>query len=259
VTTRHTIVGTVRRVEGVACASLDNTRHLLVYLPPGYDTSARRYPVVYMHDGQNLFDRATSFGDEWEVDETMEALAQIGVEAIVVGIPNMGTDRCNEYSPFPDPRGGGGAGEAYLDCLIATMKPRIDADFRTRPEREFTGILGSSMGGLISMFAFFRRPDSFGFAGAMSPALWFGQRALFPLVEAAPQVRGRLYLDVGTGEGAATLRDTRRLERLLRLKGYRRGESLLYVEDPDGEHSERAWARRLKTALYFLLPEPTEG
>src|SRR5271154_6181178 len=142
---------------------LDNRRNLLVYLPPSYDHSDRRYPVLYMHDGQNLFDRATSFaGNTWQVGETLDRLANDGIEAMVVGLNHAGEQRTAEYNPFP--HFWQGRGEISLQFLTETVKPLIDQDFRTRSEREATGIMGSSMGGLISLYAFFRASSVFGFA-----------------------------------------------------------------------------------------------
>lgn len=232
---------------------LANRRDLLVYLPPSYSKSPlRRYPVVYMHDGQNLFDRATSFAGEWRVDETLEAASSEGLEAIVVGIPNAGRERCDEYSPWIDARAGGGRGDRYLRFLTETVKPLIDRDFRTLPGREDTAIVGSSMGGLISLYGFFRHPLTFGSAGVMSPALWFANGAVFRFLKAAPFVPGKIYLDVGTREGAGELRDVWRLYRQLRRKGYRRSKVRLVVER-GGQHREAAWARRLPGELRFLL------
>jgi predicted alpha/beta superfamily hydrolase len=252
----HTVVGDLRVLENVHSPQLGNSRNLFVYLPPSYGEGERRYPVLYMHDGQNLFDRATSFGEEWEVDRTMDAASRDGIEAIVVGVPNTGETRLDEYSPFVDHRRGGGSGDLYLDFLVDTVKPIVDADFRTLPDRASTGIAGSSMGGLISLYAFFRRPETFGFCGVMSPALWFGGRAIFDFVEHAPFADGRIYLDVGTREGAVELLDVGRLRDLLRRKGYRLGRDLLYVVDRGAGHHESAWARRLRRELHFLLGGP---
>src|SRR3954469_17512189 len=211
----HTVVGTVMVLGGVESPQLGNQRDLLVYLPPSYGQGDRRYPVIYMHDGQNLFDRATSFGEEWEVDQTLEEVSGEGLETIVVGIPNTG-ERLDEYSPFHDRKHGqGGNGDAYLDFIVRTVKPVIDRDFRTRPERECTGIAGSSMGGLISLYAFFRRSDVFGFAGVMSPALWFANGAIFDYMSTVAFAPGRLYLDVGTKEGEETLRNVTRARDVL--------------------------------------------
>ena len=253
----HTVVGTVRVMDGVPSPELGNKRDVYVYLPPSYAAEPeRRYPVVYMHDGQNLFDQATSFGDEWEVDTTMEAASADGLEAIVVGIANTDA-RLHEYSPFREEKhDAGGRGDAYLEFVVRTLKPRIDADFRTLPERGSTGIAGSSMGGLISMYGFFRHPETFGFAGVMSPAFWFGNREIYGYVEAAPFVPGRIYLDVGTQEGKEELADVRRMSTLLQEKGYRRGESLMTFVEMGAGHNERAWARRLRRELHFLLGVP---
>jgi predicted alpha/beta superfamily hydrolase len=253
----HTVVGTVKVLHDFHSPQLDNRRDILVYLPPSYRTSERRYPVVYMHDGQNLFDEATSFGAEWGVDQTLEAGAEQGLEAIVVGIPNMGEARLDEYSPWRDERyGAGGSGDPYLDFLVHTLKPVVDHDFRTLPGREHTGIAGSSMGGLISLYAFFRHPETFGFAGVMSPALWFAGRRVYDHVEQAPFVPGKLYLDVGTQEGSEELQDVRRLRDILVRKGYEKGRNFLYVVEMGGAHNERAWARRLRKELHFLLGVP---
>jgi predicted alpha/beta superfamily hydrolase len=252
----HTVVGTVKVLEGVESPQLGNARDLLVYLPPSYTQGDRRYPVIYMHDGQNLFDRATSFGEEWEVDQTLEDASAEGLETIVVGIPNN-EKRLDEYSPFRDAgHKQGGKGDAYVDFIVHTIKPIIDRDFRTRPERQATGIAGSSMGGLISLYAFFRSPDVFGFAGVMSPAFWFGGHRIYEYVRERPFAPGRIYLDVGTGEGREELNDTRRMKALLEEKGYRDGHDLLFYVEMGGRHNERAWARRLHHALRFLLGVP---
>ena len=214
-------VGNIRVLPAVESPELGNRRDIQVYLPPSYETSSREYPVIYMHDGQNLFDPATAFAVEWQVDDTFERLGPEGVEAIVVAVPNMGEHRIEEYSPFRDARQRGGQGDAYLDFLVRTLKPEIDRHFRTRRERSHTGIMGSSMGGLISLYGFFRYAEVFGFAGAMSPSLWFASRAIFDTLGSLPRWSGRVYLDIGTGEGRAAVRDTRQMARLLRRSAAR--------------------------------------
>jgi predicted alpha/beta superfamily hydrolase len=176
----HQVSGTIRVAPAVHSPELGNRRDILVYLPPSYHEGEGRYPVIYMQDGQNLFDEATSYAGEWGVDETMEALGrEEGLEAIIVGVPNMGIQRVDEYSPFRDRRLGGGRGDDYLRFLTQTLKPQIDRDFRTLGGRKHTGILGSSLGGLISLYGFFRAPAVFGFAGVMSPSLWFAGGAIY--------------------------------------------------------------------------------
>jgi predicted alpha/beta superfamily hydrolase len=253
----HTVVGTVKVLRDLESPALGNHRDVYLYLPPSYAAGKRRYPVVYMHDGQNLFDQAISFGAEWEVDQTLEAASAEGLECIVVGIANTGESRLDEYSPWLDAKhAAGGRGDAYVDWIVQTVKPIVDADFRTLPERASTGIAGSSMGGLISLYAFFRRPETFGFVGAMSPAFWFAARRIFGFVEEAAAPPGRIYLDAGTGEGREVLVDLRRMRELLTRKGYRPGRDLLSVVETGARHEEQAWARRLRREMHFLLDVP---
>src|SRR5207248_11162023 len=166
----------VRRRAG--SPQLRNRRDLLIALPTGYQASTAAYPVVYMQDGQNLFDPAASFAGDWGLRATLADLARKGLEAIVVGIPHMGKRRPFEYSPFVDPVNGGGGGERYLAFVVETVKPLVDRAFRTLPDRGHTVIAGSSLGGLISLYALFRYPDCFGAAGVLSPALWFADGAV---------------------------------------------------------------------------------
>lgn len=262
----HTVTGNVMVLKNLESDKLGNQRDILVYLPPSYDTSGRRYPVFYLHDGQNLFDATTSFAGEWQVDETMEALSQEGIEAIMVGIPNAGKERLDEYSPFHAPGLGGGRGDVYLEFVIDEVKPAVETRFRTLPGPAHTGIMGSSMGGLISLYAFFRHPETFGLVGVMSPSLWFARNAIYDCVRRAPFNAGRLYLDAGTREhgGKSTwsiipwrsrryYASVRRMYRLLVKKGYRPRRDLLYVEERNASHDEGAWARRLPPAVRFLL------
>lgn len=265
---RHSISGNIKIAQNVYSPQLDNQRDILIYLPPSYESSQSHYPVLYMHDGYNLFDEATSYTGEWYVDETMEKLAyEENLEAIVVGIPSMGQGRLAEYSPFVDNKYGGGRGNDYLAFLVHTLKPLIDSAFRTLPNKRNTGIFGSSMGGLISLYGFFQFPAVFGFAGVMSPSLWFAKRAIFTYVTRAPFQQGKIYLDAGTREmgghwpDQAILRSrsrryygrVRRMKRILVKKGYRPTRNLLHVEDAGGGHNEAAWAYRLPNAIRFFL------
>ncbi len=233
-------------LEAVHSPQLDNQRDVLVYLPPSYRGSRRSYPVIYMHDGQNLFDPATSFAGEWGVGRAMNAGARRGLEAIVVGVPNMGEDRIAEYSPFH-------RGPAYLSFLIDTLKPAVDERFRTRRTRSDTIVAGSSMGGLISLWALFRHPATFAAAGVLSPSLWFADGAIFSEIDRSPFVPGRIYLDIGTQEGAKHVASARRMRDLLSRKGYRLGRDLRWLESRAGGHDEPSWGRRFARALPFLL------
>ncbi|MGQ0639266.1 MAG: alpha/beta hydrolase [Gemmatimonadaceae bacterium] len=245
--------GTLDVIPDVHSPELDNSRDIFVYRPASYEKGTGRYPVIYMHDGQNLFDPETAFAGEWGVDRAIAHAPRKARRAVIVGIPNRGHDRLDEYSPFIDPARGGGRGDAYVDFIVNTLKPLIDVRYRTLPDAESTGIVGSSMGGLLSLYAFFRQPASFGFVGALSPSLWYADAAIFDWVERAPLVPGRIYLDTGTREGPRTLANARAMYALLEEKGYRRGRDFKWVEDQGGVHNEAAWGRRFKKALPFLL------
>jgi predicted alpha/beta superfamily hydrolase len=244
-------------LEGVHSPELGNRRDVLVYLPPSYRQSERSYPVLYMQDGQNLFDPGTSYAGEWGVGRAMNSAARRGVEAIVVGVPNMGAERLDEYSPYPDVEaGGGGKGDAYAAFLARTLKPIVDQRFRTERAREQTVVVGSSMGGLISLVTLLRHPDTFGAAGVLSPSLWFAGGAIFSEVERSPFVPARIYLDIGIQEGPEHVGHARRMRDLLLTKGYRMGGDLRWLESRCGRHDERSWGRRFARALPFLLATP---
>jgi predicted alpha/beta superfamily hydrolase len=244
----------IRVLPGVLSPQLRNYRDLLVALPPGYAGSTTSHPVIYLQDGQNLFDPATSYAGDWNLLPALERPAGEAVSPILVGIPNTGRRRRYEYGPFRDIIHGGGGGDRYLAFVAETVKPLVDASFRTRPERSHTVIAGSSLGGLISLYGLFRYADVFGAAGALSPALWFAGGAILRFVEELADLSvGRLYLDAGTAEGSETLRDVRRLREVLLAAGRIPGRDFSYVEEEGGEHDELAWGRRFAEAMPFLV------
>ncbi|MBI5930738.1 MAG: alpha/beta hydrolase [Chloroflexi bacterium] len=264
---QHSVTGNLKVQKNFLSPQLHNTRDVLVYLPPSYDwpeMSQRRYPVLYMQDGQNLFDAATSYAGEWQVDESIEMLtAEFGARAeiIVVGIPNN-EQRQQEYNPFDHPRFGKGRGNDYLRFMVETIKPEVDRHFRTLPDRDNTAIAGSSMGGLISLYGFFHHPEIFGAVAAFSPALWVGMPRIQEFLNHAPYLPGKVYLDVGTNESNRRKTNTgisylmfhsRQAIESLEKKGYSLGHDLLYFEEEGGTHSESDWARRFPDALKFLM------
>lgn len=237
-----TVAGDVRVLRGV------DGRDLYVYVPRSHGRG-RRFPVIYMHDGQNLFDEVTSNSGEWCVDETMEGLADEGIEALVVGVTVDGT-RQEQYA--------GAGAEPYIRFLVETVGPLVAETFDVDGRREATGVAGSSLGGVISLHALYAHPDVFGFAGVFSPAFWFNDDALFPLVAGAEPPDARIYLDVGDREHevetirAAYVDGFERMRALLERKGFE-DDRFLAVLDRGGLHHESAWARRLPDALRFLL------
>jgi predicted alpha/beta superfamily hydrolase len=244
----------IRVLPRVLSPQLRNYRDILVGLPPGYAEGAGDHPVVYLQDGQNLFDPETSFAGDWGMLATLDHLALEGVFPILVGIPNKGRRRRYEYSPFRDIIHGGGGGDRYLAFVAETVKPLVDASFRTSPERSRTVIAGSSLGGLISLYGLYRYADVFGAAGVQSPALWFAEGSVLEFVEEHAELAvGRIHLDVGTEEGEETLANVRRLRDLLLAAGYVPGRDLSYLEEAGAGHHEAAWGRRLREALPFLL------
>jgi predicted alpha/beta superfamily hydrolase len=250
----------IRVMRDVLSPQLRNYRDLLVALPPGYSETGAAHPVIYMQDGQNLFDAATSYAGDWGLVSAFQESDAGGTAPILVGIPNMGRRRRYEYGPFRDIIHGGGGGDRYLAFVAETVKPLVDASFRTRPERSHTVIAGSSLGGLISLYGLYRYADVFGAAGVLSPALWFADGAILRFVgELADLSVGRMYLDVGTEEGEDALHDVRRLRTILIAAGHAEGRDLSYVEDLGGEHDEAAWGRRFRAALPFLLGSESNG
>ena len=240
-------------------------RDVLVFLPPGYDAGGRRrYPVLYLQDGQNLFDGATSFlpGQEWRVDEAATALITRGViePLIIVGVYNVGNDRIEEYTPtragagIAQGRGGGAA--AYGRMLTEELKPYIDRHYRTRTDAAHTGLGGSSLGGLVSLWLGLQYPKTFGRMACLSTSAWWDDRAIVRQVRALPsRLPGRIWLDIGMAEDADSVAAVRDLRDALAAKGWKPGVDLGYYEAPGAQHNEAAWAGRVGPMLTFLFPK----
>ncbi len=224
----------------------DAVREVQLAAPPGWDpVTGPALPVLYLQDGQNLFDPATSFAGHWGV---LETLAELGGAhpMLVVGVPNLGVGRLKEYSPFDDAIRGIGEGVGYLKWLSTVVKPLVDAHCATLPGRAHTAVGGSSMGGLFAIYAVLGGAATFGAAVVMSPALWYADGAVFRWLRRQPGPVGEVYLDVGLLEGEDTVFDARRMHDLLLDRGWTLGTSLHYLEDAEGDHDEATWARRLR-------------
>jgi predicted alpha/beta superfamily hydrolase len=244
--------------------TLGNDRAIWAYLPPSYAENTRaKFSVVYMHDGQNLFDPTLAFGgNEWKVDETLDAAAEDGSieEIIVIGVENT-AQRIYEYTPTTDPStAGGGGGDKYLAMLTGELKPQIDQMLRTLPDRAHTGILGSSLGGLISAYAGVKRPDVYGIVGAMSPSTWWNNDVIIGDVGGMPTAArpARVYVDSGdSGASNDDVTNTDMLAATYVNLGYASGVDFLHVVQAGGQHNEVYWAQRLPGALQFLFgPRP---
>ncbi len=240
---------------------LNRTRGLRIYTPPGYATSTKRYPVVYMHDAQNLFDDATSQAGEVNVDETMDELARTGqLEAIVVGVDRSGEvgflwehpGRMTELNPW-DSQYGKGEGVEFTDFIVKVVKPLIDREYRTLPDRENTAMMGGSLAGLIAHYAIIKYPEVFSKAGIYSPSYWITPNAAWQLYSAKPPREDlRMYFLVGGNEGGTMVADTRMTYNAIVASGHPAANISLRVA-PDGEHGEALYRAEIKAGMLWMF------
>jgi enterochelin esterase-like enzyme len=244
-------------------AFLPARRDVIVALPPDYFRSGfrtgRRYPVLYLQDGQNLFDASTSFikGSFWDVQTTSDRLIGEGAiePLIVVGIYNTGVARMEEYTPMRDPNLGGGKANLYGRLLVEELKPWVDRTYHTLDGPADTGVGGSSLGGLVSLYLGLTLPQVFGRLAVLSPSVWWARGAMLPTVRRTrPEPRPRIWLDMGLSEGPAMISKCDELHRLLERRGWRKGIDMRYLRVPGGRHNEDAWAKRVDPFLRFLFP-----
>jgi predicted alpha/beta superfamily hydrolase len=255
----HPSTATLRRHERFHSAFLPDDRDVLVWLPPGYDDDApSRYPVLYMHDGQNLFDPNTAFqqGEHWRVGETATELIKTGRIAplIVVGIDNTGTTRIQEYTPTADARLGGGLADDYGRLIVEELKPLIDSTYRTLPDAANTGLGGSSLGGLVTLHLGYKHPQVFNRLAVLSPSVWWDRRAILRTVRSTrPKPPLKVWVDMGTAEGRRGLDDARLLKAALVGAGFVEDQDLHYAEYEGATHIEAAWASRVAPMLEWLF------
>ncbi|MGZ5285427.1 MAG: alpha/beta hydrolase, partial [Kaistella sp.] len=253
---KHTTSKNVKILsEEFPVPQLGTTRKIWIYLPEDYNSSRNKYPVIYMHDGQNLFDDLTSFSGEWKADETMDQLFQDGKrQAIIVGIDNGGSERLNEYSPWKNSKHGGGNGDLYADFLAQTLKPYIDTNFRTLASAKNTGLIGSSMGGLISFYTGLKYPEKFGKLGVFSPSFWFAREDLNLYINnhSKSLKKTKIYLLAGRKESEEMVTDIEKVVPLLIRKGICR-KNMITKFDDYGTHSESYWAKEFPTAYLWLF------
>ena len=252
----HTAVGNTHILDlDFGMPQFNKQRPIWIYLPQNYYVSSQNYPVLYMHDAQNLFDVIYSFAGEWQIDESMEDIQNNGgLPAIVVGIENGQASRIDEYTPWVHPQYGGGDGELYVDFLTNTLKPYIDANFRTLPGRTTTGIMGSSLGGLISHYAALERPDVFGKAGVFSPSFWFSDSVYAHTATQGHSQPMRIYMIAGDQESGSMVPNMYAMRDTLLANGFSTSE-LNVINHADGQHSEWYWAREYAAAFNWLFAD----
>lgn len=230
---------------------LDRYRRIWIYLPGSYSTAKKKYPVLYMHDGQNVFDEATSGFGEWGVDEALDTLGPRHREIIVVAIDHGGDKRLNEYSPYDMEKYGRGEGDQYLDFLVQTLKPYIDKHYRTKKDEKNTFIAGSSMGGLISFYAVLKYPKVFGGAGVFSPAFWITPQLKHIDPRQAKKFKGKIYYYAGQQEGESMVPDM--LNVLQQMRRYSKAGMQAVIRS-QGKHNELTWREEFPLFYKWLLP-----
>ena len=227
---------------------LKRTRRVWVYLPAEYDTRKDRYPVLYMHDGQNIFDDATSFSGEWGIDEFFDSARS--KSSIVVGIDHGSNKRLNEYNPYDNERFGKGEGNEYIDFIVKTLKPFIDRNYRTLKDKKNTFIAGSSMGGLISMYAVLKYPKVFGGAGVFSPAFWVGPGIFDEIKRKGKKVKSNIYFYAGKEEGERMVPDM--LKAFEAMAAVSKSKMKSVIRD-EGKHNEPTWRKEFPDGYAWML------
>ena len=252
---KHTVTENVKIIsEKFEIPQLKTTRRIWIYLPKDYETSHKKYEVMYLQDAQNLFDDATSYAGEWQVDETLNKIFEkTGKSLIVVGIDNGGEKRIEELSPYKNAKYGGGNGDNYVKFIVETLKPFIDKNYRTKPQRKFTTIGGSSLGSLISVYAAVKYPETFGKVLAFSSAFWFNAKELneFILSSKVNLKQQKYYFIQGKHEDEDMEEQTKSVIENLKSKNVKSKNIFLKI-DEDGKHNEMYWRREFEGAVLWL-------
>lgn len=228
---------------------LNIQKKIWVYLPTDYSASSQKYPVIYMHDAQNLFDKKTSYAGEWEADETLNKMK---AQVIVIGIEHGNEKRMDELTPFKNEKFGGGNGGNYINFITKTLKPKVDSLYRTKSNAKNTAIFGSSLGGLLSFYTVLKYPEVFGKAGVFSPSFWFSAE-IYNLMENSEKTKAKIYFLAGDKEGENMVSDLKKMEKLLdRNRCYCLNlNKTLIVKN--GEHNEKLWRENFEEAIKWLF------
>jgi len=229
---------------------LNRHRRIWIYLPDGYATSRKKYPVLYLHDGQNVFEDSTSFSGEWGVDEALDSAKKSSVQAIVVAVDNGGTTRINEYSPYQMEQYGKGEGDAYVDFLVHTLRPYINSHYRTKKCSKHNYVAGSSMGGLISFYAVLKYPKKWGGAGVFSPAFWIVPQLTDAVAAKAKKVKSKLYFYAGQQESKTMVPDMLQVFGLMNKHSRAKMKSVIRA---GAAHNESAWRKEFPAFYHWMM------
>lgn len=230
---------------------LKTSKKIWVYLPKNYTTSSKKYPVIYMHDAQNLFDATTSAYGEWNIDENLDS---ISAQVIVIGIEHGGDKRIDELTTYKNPKYGGGKADDYLNFIVKTLKPKVDATYRTKTNARNTAIMGSSLGGLVSFYAAIKYPKVFGKVGCFSPSFWFGRNEMNDLLAQTKDFHAKVYFLCGDNEGDDdVIRDMKNVEDWVNTKRCECKKLNKEVIVKGGQHNEKLWRESFKKAYLWLF------
>lgn len=231
----------------ITAPELSTQKKIWVYLPEGYESSRKKYPVIYMHDAQNLFDKSTAYIGEWRADETLDSLH---AQVIVIGIEHGNEKRIDELTPYKNVKYGGGNADAYLSFIVHTLKPHIDSLYRTKQDRKHTTIFGSSLGGLVSFYAVLKYPEVFGKAGIFSPSLWYTDD-IYTLAKGTKKIKAKLYFMCGDDEDKDMVPDMQRMEEIIAPIACKKCLTKKII--PGGKHNEALWAKQFPEAFLWLM------
>lgn len=230
---------------------LKSSKKIWIYLPKNYNISTKKFPVLYMHDAQNLFDSKTSYVGEWNIDETLDS---INAQIIVVGIEHGNEKRMEELTPYKNEKYGGGNADNYLEFIVKTLKPQIDKNYRTKTEAKNTCIMGSSLGGLVSFYGALKYPKVFGKVGCFSPSFWFNRKEIFELMEQTKSYKTKIYFLCGDNEGDEDMvRDLNAMEFQVNSKRCECMNLNKKIIEKDGKHNEKLWREGFKKAYLWLF------
>jgi predicted alpha/beta superfamily hydrolase len=232
---------------------LNRSRRIWIYLPKAYSSTPKKYPVLYLQDGQNVFDKATSYIDEWGVDECLDTLIEKGIAAsIIVAIDNGSQFRMTEYNPYNNAEFGNGEGDNYVDFLVNTLKPFIDKNYRTLPSKENTAIAGSSMGGLISYYAAIKHPTVFGKVGVFSPSFWIAPQLQNFTDSLSAKITSKFFFSMGSLEGQKYINDMQNMAEQLGTNS----NTMIYSIIAEGEnHNEKNWRNQFADFYKWIMAD----